>query len=402
MRRLSVLLLLLAACDKGEDTDDLVVDCSVYGLDIPSVRGELTGAWDPNLQRMVFFGGNDDVPEDCEFGATNFRQDTWEYSRECNAFRELEPAGDIPSRRGRHATTSDGEKLYMGFGRFRNGTSGDYTHRRDLWEFDYATDTWSRLTRGEGPSGRSNSAMVELDGTLWLFGGNTSENGGAFQPQDDLWAYDIAGGSWSEVQHSGGPEARLFHAMATDGEMIYVYGGGDENAFLGPFLEDLWAYDPETGDWTEMLHDGNNGPAVPEDRFWANLEYDATSNSLLLFGGHDNTDLGNTNQVYRYDLGEGRWYREEAGDTPNAGSNGFCDFPADFVDIDEDAPERRNAGASAMTGDGEMLIFGGKTDCGLVNDVWSYTLGSGWSELSPATSGQACLRANQNCSSLCF
>ena len=55
-----------------------------------------------------------------------------------------------------------------------------------------------------------------------------------------------------------------------------------------------------------------------------------------------------------------------------------------------------------MTGDGEMLIFGGKTDCGLVNDVWSYTLGSGWSELSPATSGQACLRANQNCSSLCF
>ncbi|MCA9567589.1 MAG: hypothetical protein KC656_07090 [Myxococcales bacterium] len=204
----------------------------------------------------------------------------------------------------------------------------------------------------------------------------------------------------------GGPSARQFHAMATDGFMVYVYGGGDEGAFLGPFLDDLWAWDPQTSTWTQMEHSGPNpnGPAVPLDRFWANLEYDPMFNNLILFGGHDNTSLGNTNQVYRYSLDEGRWYREHEGDTFANPPAGFCDFPDDFVDVDPESPERRNAGASVMTQDGQMLVFGGKTDCGLINDVWAYDVTTAsWAELSPATSGQACLRANQaGCTTLCY
>lgn len=400
MRTLS-LMLLLAACKTKDDTNP-DVDCSTYGLEIPSVRGEVSGAWDPTKDRMVFFGGNDEVPVNCANGATNFRDDTWEYNRTCKAFKEI-ATSDGPNRRGRNNATSDGEKLYVGYGRFRNGNEGNYMLRRDVWAFDYATDTWTELASGNGPSARSNSAWVHLDGKLWMFGGNTSNNGLNFTPQADLWAFDLTSNTWEEITFTGGPRSRLFHSMATDGTMIYVYGGGDENAFLGPFLDDLWAFDPQSGEWTEMLHDGNPGPAVPEDRFWANLEYDSTDDSLVLFGGHDNTSLGNTNQVYRYSLPEGRWWREQEGDTPDQPSAGFCDFPADFVAVDASSPERRNAGASAMTHDDQMLIFGGKTDCGLINDVWSYSITAGaWAELSPATSGQACLRANQQCSSLCF
>ncbi len=397
--RLMLPFLTLAAC-KGTK-----IDCDDYGLDIPSVRGELTAAWDEERDRMVFFGGNDDVPENCEFGATNFRADTWEYSRTCNAFREI-PVEQAPPPRGRHATTSDGERMYMGFGRYRDGRSGAYELKNDLWAFDFRTDTWELLSDGAGPAPRSNTAFVYLDGKIWMFGGNTSSDGGFFEPRRDLWYFDLETRTWTWVDAPNGPSRRLFHAMATDGEMIYVYGGGDENAFLGPFLDDLWAYDPETNQWTEMLHGGPdpNGPAKPLDRFWANLEYDPVLDALILFGGHDNTELGNTNQVYHYSLSEGRWYRDRIGDEFNTPGNGFCDFPADFVTIDVESPERRNAGASVMTGDGKMLIFGGKTDCGLINDVWSYDVATTtWTELSPATSGQACLRANQaGCTTLCY
>jgi len=406
MTRLTLpVLLLLAACkgDAPEDTDtDVQVDCSIYGIDIPSVRGEIEGSYDAANGRLVIFGGNQDVPDGCAFGATDFIQDTWEYNLECGAFRQIADAGEVPSRRGRYATATDGEKLYLSGGRFRDGTSGDYTLRRDLWAFDYATDTWSRLSRGEGPSGRSNHNMVYLDGKLWVFGGNDSNNGAFFAPLNDLWVYDLAAGTWSERSFAGpAPEARLFHGMATDGDMIYVYGGGDANAFFGPFLADLWAFDPSNDTWT-LMHDGVGGAQVPSDRFWANLEYDSTTNQLILFGGHDNTDLGNTNQVYSFDLGTASWTRQIRGDVYANGAAAQCDFPADFVDPDLDSPERRNAGASAMTPDGQMIIFGGKTDCGLINDVWTYTVAGGWNLESAPTEGESCLRANQNCTSLCF
>lgn len=391
------------ACAGGAAVpDDAPVDCSTYGIEVPSVRAELDGAWDPGRARLVFFGGNQDVPVDCAFGATDFVNDTWEFSPACRAFRPIPDAGEVPSRRGRFARATDGERLYVGGGRFREGTSGDYQLRRDLWAFDFASDTWARLSQGEGPPARSNHAMAHLDGKLWVFGGNSSPSGAFFAPLDDLWTYDLAAGAWQEVAVAGPrPPARLFHAMATDGELLYAYGGGDANAFTGPFLADLWAFDPQTSGWT-LLHDGAGGPQVPSDRFWANLEYDPVSRQLLLFGGHDNTSLGNTNQVYGFDPGTGAWSRLEQGDTVANAANGVCDFPADFVDVAPGSPERRNAGVSAMTADGRLLVFGGKTDCGLINDVWNYRVGDGWTLESPATAGEACVRASQGCSTLCF
>ena len=67
------------------------------------------------------------------------------------------------------------------------------------------------------------------------------------------------------------------------------------------------------------------------------------------------------------------------------------------------APERRYFGAAALSED-DMYIFGGKTDCGQVNDVWNWSLrDESWNERSPATSGEICLRAYaEGCESLCY
>ena len=148
------------------------------------------------------------------------------------------------------------------------------------------------------------------------------------------------------------------------------------------------------------MSDGQDGP---DARIWGSMDYDPTLDQLVVFGGHDDQELGNRNDLWTYDIGTGKWDELKKGDKPNQPANGFCDFPSGFTDIDFDSPERRNAFASGFSDEGELFVFGGKTDCGIINDVWSLSLGSQtWSNRVTASAGQSCERANQACSSLCF
>jgi N-acetylneuraminic acid mutarotase len=398
MYRPCCLLVLLAGC-QGESEDTDVQNCADRPIDTPSGRGELDGVWDETHQRMVFFGGNEAVPVNCAPGATAFVGETWSYERDCDNFRRIE-TDEAPRKRGRYAIgldSSSGRMLLHG-GRFRAGTSGDYTIFGDTWAFDMATDTWTKIS-GQGLTDRSNHAGAVIGDTWFVFGGNSASSGASFVPLDDTWAFDLATDSWTEIDTTAAPPSRLYHAAASDGDRLFVYGGGDEGAFLGSFFRDLWAFDPADGSWTE-LHDGSgNAPAA---RIWANLEFDKAGSRLILFGGHDDGTLGNNNELWSFDLDSLKWKRLAKGDVYNAPQNDVCDFPADFTTIDEDAPERRDAAASTVAG-GEMILFGGKTDCGNVNDVWTLNFASEtWTNVARATEGEVCLRAYQECSTMCF
>lgn len=397
--------LLLSACQEtagGDDDTASAVDCSERGIDVPSPRGEVAGAWDAARGRFVIFGGDEGVPVEC-YPQTDFVGETWAFHTDCDNFERLQ-VSEAPQSRGRHAVALDAARGWMLIhgGRFRDGTSGAYTLLDDAWAFDFATDTWTLVATG-GPAARSNHTAVVAGDRMIVYGGSTSTDGASFDPRSDVWALDLGSGAWTELEIQGeGPGERLFHAAAIsdDGRTMYVYGGGDEGAFTGPFFGDLWALDLETLRWTE-LHDG--GGEAPRARIWAALHHDGARDRLVLFGGHDDGSLGNTNEVWEFRLSEGVWNRLREGDVQTASANGFCDFPADFVDPDLKSPERRNAFASAITDRGELIVFGGKTDCGIINDVWTWSLErGGWSERSPATAGEICLRASASCSSMCF
>jgi len=398
LRLLSLLGLLAAGCGTRA-----TVDCSTLPLENPSARGEAGGVWDEGRQRLVFFGGDQGVPQQC-IPNTDFVGDTWAFSPSCGAFQKV-AADPAPPPRGRQATALDPARGWMILhgGRFRDGTSGAYTLYDDTWALDLATDTWTELSPS-GPGARTNHVGVVSRDRFVIYGGNASTSGTSFTPLGDVWSLDLTTNAWTEQTPSGtAPRPRLFHAAAVsdDGKTMYVYGGGGANAFTGPFYKDLWALDLDTWTWT-LLDDGTEAGA-PRGRIWANLVYDDPRDRLVLWAGHDDGQLGNTNQLWAFDLQAAQWTELIEGDVLDNGSAGFCNFPSDFVTPDLASPERRDGGVAAVTGDGELIVFGGKSDCGLLDDVWTWPLDGGpWTNDARATTGEICPRSAQDCQSLCY
>ncbi|NCG22249.1 MAG: hypothetical protein GWP91_24800 [Rhodobacterales bacterium] len=403
-------LALLVACgnDKSSDSGEATpfsapISCDDVGIDIPSGLGEASGAWDP-AGRLVFFGGNDAVPIECAFGNTSFVGETWAYKPACEGFVRIETA-ESPQDRGRHVAVYDdvNHAMLIHGGRSRVEASGPYTLYGDTWSFDLSTDTWTKVTgAADGPSKRGNHGGAFARGKMYINGGNESTDGANFLLKNDTWAFDPTNNTWEKLSTTNKPANRLYHPMTSDGDHLYIYGGGDENALFGSgFMNDLWSLNLDTLAWTE-LSDGTEASA-PVGRIWGSLTHDAANNRLVMFGGHDETPLGNNNELWQFNLENNKWKLLEAGDRLDNPENGFCDFPADYTTIVDGSPERREAGVSAQTGDGKLIIFGGKTDCGNINDVWSLDLSTDvWEEHSRATQGEACLRAYQECSSMCF
>ncbi len=375
----------------------------------PSARGEMAGVLDAKRNQLVFFGGDSGFPKNCN-PAPNPIGELWTYDIACGTF-SLHDASAGPSARARGSAAYDaaGDRMWMFGGRYREGSSGAYTLFDEVWSLDLKSLVFSPLAiNGAGPEARSNPVVVFDDaaGELVLFGGNTSTSGLSFIPQNDLWALDVAAGTWREIAPSGAPPSeRLFHTGTIDPEkhLMFVYGGGGENAFQGPFYGDLWQVDLTTGAWTE-LSDGKGN--APNARIWSTIAFDGAKNRLVLFGGHDDGAVGNNSDTWAFDLGSNSWNNITPEETVNNPSAAFCDFPADFTLPNLAAPDRRSAQLAGFSSlNNTFAIFGGKTDCGIIDDVWIFDASSDtWSKSIDATVGEACLRKDfpDQCTSLCL
>ena len=390
----------ITGCPTEEEPDP----CENASFDLAPGVGEAAGVWHEGSQRLVWFGGNEQAPEQCMF-LNDYTTKTWTFDARCDSYEPIDSADEPPSR-ARHVAVLDAarDRMVIHGGRSRDETSGPYTQRNDVWALDLTNDTWTELdTSGGGPSARSSHGAAVVGDKMIVYGGNTSTSGLSYNPQDDVWSLDLVTLEWTELATTNTPPARLFHTMTAspDGGTVYAFAGGDENAFQGPLLADLWALDMESLEWT-MLHAG--GPIIPDDnapstRFAPDL-FAIPGDKLLMFAGHDEL-TGPTNVVWEFDIAEGDWDRKEQGDVWNTPANGFCDFPPDFTEIDPDAPERRYFGVSGITDSGTLMTFGGRTDCGLINDAWSWTEAGGWTRRSVSSGGEVCLRAFAECADMC-
>ena len=389
-----------------EGTGDELVCPEPDGLR-PMRRSEHAGIYDPVGHRVIINGGSTGVPVNCGFPTPTFEPDTWIYDIACDHWRQIAS----PVGRGRHMALYDSteHRMLVFGGRFRAGDSGPYILYNDLHALDLETETWEQIAVStKAPSPRMNAVFAYDPGghRAILFGGNTEGNVMAgYKPQNDAWVLDLTTMAWTQLNLANPPAPRLFSAALWDvnRDRLVLSGGADESAFSNQatYFDDLWALD-FSGDeaaWVAL----EQGAMVPEGRFWAGMVHDTEADRYVLFGGHDATNLGNTNDTWSYDPEAGAWTALAIGDTWNKPANGFCDFPPDFTNVDMNSPERRNAHVM-VGGGGKAWIVHGKTDCGVVDDLVELDIETAsWSTLSPATVGVSCIRkGGVNCNDLCF
>lgn len=387
---------------------------------IPAARADTAGAMSADGASMMIFGGDVATVVCGETPARDHVADTWVLDLACGGWTEV--TGPAPSPRARHSIAADaarGQAVLFG-GRFRDAadTMGPYTLYGDVWTFDFAARAWAQLSAtGTPPSARSNAATVVAGNELIVFGGSTSTSGLTFTPQNDTHALDLETGVWRSIAATNPPPPRLFHTMAYDEATgrVYVVSGGDENAFLGPFLTDVWALDLATATWHQIATTGLS----PDDegRIKAGLAFRGASDgegpALFAFAGHDAAQLGARNDVAKLDLsgvtlppsGPVAWTVVRGGDSfKHKPSPGACDFPPDFTNVDFESPERRQGFALGSRPDGgAFVVFGGDSDCGRLSDAWWFNTAIGtWTPVREALPGLTCLRTgNEACQSLC-
>jgi hypothetical protein len=205
----------------------------------PSGRRFASGAYDQTQKKFVLFGGYDTVG--------NYRQDTWTWNG--TAWTEVKPK-DKPEHRAQATMWYDplAKKtiLYSGAG----ARSIDHHAKRfsDMWSFDGTN--WTRITE-EANAGIRFAPQVAVDpesGKVLVFGGlraTIDEEDRVTQFYDnDLWIWDGAASSWTEVQTETAPPARQNGAFAFDpasGKFVLFAG------FAGNFYKsDRWLWDGES------------------------------------------------------------------------------------------------------------------------------------------------------------
>jgi hypothetical protein len=406
MRILLPIILLFGCKDKAETIDS---GTSEFDLDAissterPSQRSEVYGIGDPGSNSILVFGGNEG-PVVNQQPTSVFLEETWIFEPGAG-WAELDI--DMPSARARYGAAYDpaGERALIFGGRYREaGGSGNYDLFSELWEFDYPSQEWTLLDDGSGPDARTYPSLAwdDTEQALYLFGGMTNASPMSIIVDEEIWRYKD--GEWEELTATGdAPSTRTFLGEAWDSERrrLVLFSGQVGDYWSGSY-DETYALDIETLEWTEL----NDGDDAPSTRMHPHAVYDAERDRYLLFGGH--TDIGDANDIWAMDPDSGEWSSVREADTftgEGLGCNGnSSDVPADYVEQDLSAPERRHRGIFTLMHD-SLWIFGGMhAECSdHLDDTWRYPLEEGdWTELIEARSGESCARQDADCECLCY
>jgi N-acetylneuraminic acid mutarotase len=245
----------------------------------------------------------------------------------------------------------------------------------DLWEFNPYTQEWAWMggistaqepgaeagvygtlgtpAAGNFPGARAGAvSWTDRSGSLWLFGGGGVDSTDTLGQLNDLWEFNPSTLEWAWMDGSstvpspsngqpgvygtlGTPAAgnvpggRQQAVSWTDGggNLWLFGGGGTDSAGTNGELNDLWEFNPSTGEWTWMSGSstvpddylGQPGvygtlgiPAadnVPGGRSWASSWTDSSGNLWLLGGtGYDSTGVyGYLNDLWEFNPSTRKW-----------------------------------------------------------------------------------------------
>ena len=265
--------------------------------------------------------------------------------------RDQPAATNQPGPRTSAVAWTDASGNFWLFGGMGYDSIGIFGDLNDLWKYSPSTGQWTWISGcdlsgcvdsygGVGqlsPGARDSCvAWTDTSGNFWLFGGSGIDKIQNTGILNDLWKYSPSTGEWTwesgfqvcdsknltgcpgvygtrgQPAATNVPGSRYSAIAWTDARgNLWLFGGNgydstatDQNAFQG-WLNDLWKYDPSTGQWTWMGGSNIIGalgtygtlaqPAatnVPGARFDAAVWTDINRNVWLFGGDGDSTTLG--------------------------------------------------------------------------------------------------------------
>ena len=314
-----------------------------------SARRNASMAYDATSGSMLLFGG---------YNGT-FSGSSWVFNG--GKWAGIPPVALAPQpREGASMFYDAGDGYVLLFGGFGGGYLGD------TWAFKNASlEGWAEAP---GVSVGYGSAMTfdKADGYTLLFGGLMNTNMGS------TWMYK--GGAWTKLETPA-------HGPTFQSSTCYLYSGGTNTSGLTPCPSARYGasmtYDP--GDGYVLLYGGYNGTnlgdtwgfkgglwtqihvASPPGRSFASMAYDEADGYVLLFGGNNLSYLADT-----WEYKSGVWTPL----TPPSNPTG-----------------RFGAGMVFDDAGGYVVLYGGygctSTSCGAFSDLadtWEFK-GGAWTEL---------------------
>ena len=363
-------------------------------------------------------------------------------------------AGNTPGGRYQAETWVDLSGNFWMYGGLGFDASGNWGALSDLWRFNPSTNQWAWMggsstvpvnaacgcilgqlpvpgTLGMAAEGNTPgglwlaSSWADNNGNSWFFGGwgyNTNGNGTV---PNDLWQFNPMSGEWSWMGGSSSfgtdavpgtygvlgnpaagniPGSRWSGATWTDANgNFWLFGGqGYDAGDPEGYLNDLWEFNPSTGQWAWMsgsstlncanlLQLGCHQPGVygtlgvpaatniPGSRF-DSFSWRDSSGNLWLFGGQGfdaNSNDNSLNDLWVFSPAKNEWTwmggLNTVGLVPSGGGvYGTLGTPAPG-----NQPGRRSAGVSWTDKRGNFWLWGGvgldaTTTVGYLNDLWVY------------------------------
>lgn len=141
-----------------------------------------------------------------------------------------------------------------------------------------------------GPQPRQASSSCMLDNKMYMFGGDAGGN----HKKNDLWAYDPESGLWSEeIAYGEPPSKRWQQSLCAVGSCLVVFAG-----FASQYENDVYIYDTVTKRWS-----GKVAATNPPDSRSGHTAV-AYNGSMITYGGYNLRYHGDTNA---FDLATKTW-----------------------------------------------------------------------------------------------
>ncbi|MCJ1467200.1 hypothetical protein MMC07_005823 [Pseudocyphellaria aurata] len=223
----------------------------------------------------------------------------WSYNTSTSQWTLISPAdvtAPYPAARSYHTMTNDGNHtLYLHAGCPEQGRLSD------LWAFDINAETWKNLAAAPDPP-RGGTSIAYSAGKLYRMNGfdGQREQGGqldVYDPSENTWStitYPADGTSGPEARSVGALlPLRVHNALF----LITLFGEHDPSSLghagAGKMLSDVWAYNIAAGSWTKSEPKGD----WPQPRGWFDADVwrqNGGKEAIVVHGGlaEDNSRLG--------------------------------------------------------------------------------------------------------------